>query len=112
MVVRGFAIDYRLSTTDESLPPRRLFLLHPHHRDLRKSLFKRRSLHLARHLSHDVFRYHASAALMPFHANLDRNVEKQALHIVAIILGQLDPTMPVMRSEIGRVHIIHGPPRN
>ena len=101
-----------LAPSPQTLPGRCVFLLHPHHRNLRKAFFKRRSLQLARHLAHDIFRHRAPTPLVPFHANFQRNIEEQALHIVAIILGQLDPAMAVMGRKVGSIHVVHWTPRN
>ena len=88
------------------------FLFHPHHRNFRETLLKRRRLQLTRHLTHDIFRDRAAAPLVTFHANLHGDIEKQSLHIVAIIFRQFDPALAVVRREVRGIDIVHGTARN
>ena len=45
---------------------------------------------------------------MSFEADFERNIEEYALHIVAIILGQFDPAVAVVRGKVGGIDVIHG----
>ena len=85
-----------------------IFLLHPHHSYFREPFLKRRRFQLARHLAHDTFRDGSTAALVSFHADIQRNIEKNALDVITVILGKLDPAMAVVWREVGRVHVVHG----
>ena len=38
--------------------------------------------------------------------------KNKSLHIVAVILRQLDPAVPVVRSKVGRIHVAHRTPGN
>src|SRR5208282_881923 len=89
-----------------------LFLLHPHNGDFRETLLEGRRLQLTRHLAHDIFGDRTATALVAFQTNLKRDVEEHALHIVAVILGQLDPAMAVVGRKVRRIHVVHGTARN
>src|ERR1700687_1412487 len=89
-------------------PITRCFLFHPHNRDFREALLEGRRLQLAPHLAHDIFGDRAATTLVAFHAHFQGDIEEQALHIVAVIFGQLDPAMAVVGREIRRIHVVHG----
>src|ERR1700694_4705426 len=76
------------------------FLLHAHNCNFRESFFEGRGLQFTRHLSHDVLRDYSTAPLMALHTYIERDIEEHALHVVAIILGEFDPAVAIVRSQI------------
>jgi hypothetical protein len=87
----------------------RLFLLlNPHYRDLCEALFKRGGLQLGGHAAHDVFRDDTVPALMAIEADFEWYIEKHGVDFVVVILGKLDPVLPLLRSQVRGIHVVHG----
>src|SRR5882762_7678884 len=86
---------------------RAFLLLYPYNCDLRESFFKRGGLEFGGHAAHNVFGDHPVAALVALNADFKRYLEENGLHFVAVVFGQLDPVLALLRGEIGGVDVIH-----
>ena len=49
---------------------------------------------------------------MAFDADFQRHIKKHSLDFIAKILGELDPVLPLLRSQVRGFHIIQGTMRN
>ena len=74
--------------------------------------FERRRLQLGAHAAHHVFGHYTLASLISFQANLHRDIEKYGLHLIAVVVAQFDPALPLVRSQVGGIHVIQGPARD
>jgi len=85
-----------------------IFLFYADYGDFGEALLEGGGVQFRGHAAHYVLRDDAVAALMAIEADVEWDIEENGVHFVLVVLGEFDPVLTLLRSEIGGIDIIHG----